>query len=329
VRTTLRAVALTVVAGVAVPLGALTAAYANPTPAPGDVEAQIDQQWNVLEPVIEQYNTVHTQLVANKAKADKLETQLAPLELQVDLAMGRVGHIAAGVYMSGPMSTLNAVLSSSSPTSLADQLTLLNMVARNQRQQISNVTVVRDRFAGDKKVLDGLIRQQARQDADLAAKKKQIEDQISQLQKLRQAAYGLSGPATGALKPTACPVQYLGGPGGTAAAKACSLIGKPYAWGAAGPTAYDCSGLTMAAWSAAGVRLNHSARSQMSQTKRVDRADLRPGDLIFFYNDIHHVGIYVGDSWFVHEPHTGDYARMTQLTGYYAGNIAGYGRPAG
>jgi cell wall-associated NlpC family hydrolase len=75
--------------------------------------------------------------------------------------------------------------------------------------------------------------------------------------------------------------------------------------------------------------LDHSARNQKSQTKRIGSGDLRPGDLIFFYRDIHHVAIYVGGGWFVHAPHSGDSVRMAQLTGYYANNISGYGRPGG
>jgi cell wall-associated NlpC family hydrolase len=319
VLTPARTLALTSASVAAALLMSVTASYANPTPAPGDVETQIDQQWNALEPIIEQYNTVHSQLAANKAKAAQLDSQLGPLELQMDLALGQVSDIATGAYMNGPMSSLNAVLSSGSPSALAEQLTLLNMVARDQRQRIGTVATVRDKYAGDKKALDSLISQQAKQDSDLGAKKKQIEDQITQLQKLRQAGIGSASAATGALKPTACPVEYAGGSGGTAAAKACSLIAKPY----------DCSGLTMAAWSAAGVRLDHSARNQKSQTKRIGSGDLRPGDLIFFYRDIHHVAIYVGGGWFVHAPHSGDSVRMAQLTGYYANNISGYGRPGG
>jgi cell wall-associated NlpC family hydrolase len=329
VLTALRAVAFTAFAGATALIVTLTPAYADPTPAPGDIEAQIEQKWNALEPTIEQYNGVHGQLTSNKAKADQLQAQLQPLQLQVDLAMAKVSDMAAGVYKGGPGSTINAVLVSSSPTSLADQLTMLNMIARSQRQQISTVTTVRDKYAGDKKTLDSLIAQQAKQDADLSAKKKEIEAQLSQLQRLRQQAYGSSGVATGVLKPVACPVEYTGGPGGTAAQKACSLIGKPYVWAAAGPSAYDCSGLTLAAWAAAGVRMDHLASSQRRQSKSISRDQLRPGDLIYFGSDTHHIGIYVGGNWMVHSPHTGDFVRMVQLTGYYANNVSGYGRPAG
>jgi cell wall-associated NlpC family hydrolase len=327
VLTALHAVAFTAIAGVTALLVTVGPAYADPAPAPGDIEAQIEQKWNALEPTIEQYNAVHGQLVANKAKAAKLQDQLQPLQLQVDMAMSKVGDIASGVYKGGRGSTLNAVLSTNSPTSLAEQLTLLNMIARSQRDQISSVTTVRDKYAGDKKALDSLIAQQAKQDADLGAKKKQIEDQVTQLQRLRQQAYG-SSASTGVLKPVACPVEYTGGPGGTAAQKACALIGKPYVWAAAGPSAYDCSGLTMVAWQAAGVRMDHLASSQRRQSKSISRADLRTGDLIYFGSDTHHIGIYVGGGWMVHAPHTGDFVRMAQLTGYYANNVSGYGRPA-
>ncbi|MGC9666925.1 NlpC/P60 family protein [Planosporangium sp. 12N6] len=327
VLTALHTVAFTAIAGVTALLVAIAPAHADPAPAPGDIEAQIEQKWNTLEPTIEQYNAVHGQLTANKAKADQLQAQLQPLQLQVDMAMSTVSNLAASVYKGGRGSTVNAILSTNSPTALAEQLTLLDMVARSQRDQISTVAAARDKFAADKTSLDNLIAQQAKQDADLAAKKKQIEEQLSQLQRMRQQAYGSSG-STGVLKPTACPVEFTGGPGGTAAQKACGLIGKPYYWGAAGPNGYDCSGLTMVAWQAAGVRLDHLASAQRRKSTAITRDQLRTGDLIFFGSDNHHVGIYVGGGWMVHAPHTGDYVRMAQLTGYYANNVSGYGRPA-
>jgi cell wall-associated NlpC family hydrolase len=328
VLTTVRVAASSAVAGLAallVLLAPTTHAYAEPTPA--DVEKQIDAKWNELEPLIEQYNTVHSQLTANKGKLGQLQDQLAPLQLQVDMALSKVSDLAINVYKGGPGSTFNAILSGGGVTALADQLTLLNMVARNQKDQISNVAAARDRYAADKKALDGVIAQQSKQDADLADRKKTIETQINDLQKMRQAAYGSGGPATGALKPVACPVEYIGGPAGVAATKACSLIGKPYHWADDGRNGgYDCSGLVMAAWSAAGVHLAHSSQTQRSQTKRITRAQLRTGDLVFFYSDIHHVGIYVGGGWMVHAPNTGDQVRMAQID-RYGGNIAGYGRP--
>ena len=294
-------------------------------PPAGDIEGQIDQAWNKLEPIIEQYNQVHTQLAANQAKAADLQRRLQPLQLEVDAAMSKVSDIAVRMYEGGPATALNAVLTTGSPAGLAEQLGLLNQLAQGQRQQISNVVVTRDKYLADKKALDDLISQQARQDADLAAKKTDIEKQLSDLQKLRQQAHGPGG-GTGVLKPVACPVDYVGGPGGVAAKTACSLIGKPYVWAAAGPSGYDCSGLTLAAWAAAGVTLGHFTGSQWSTTKPVSRADLRPGDLVFFFSDLHHEGLYVGGGYMVHAPTSGDYVRMAKIDSPYL-PIAGFRRP--
>ncbi|MEV6931546.1 C40 family peptidase [Dactylosporangium sp. NPDC051485] len=308
-------------AAVAILLSGTGTAQAEPTPA--ELEQQIDEMWNQLEPTIEQYNQVHSQLKENQAKAAALQQQLQPLQDQVEAAMGKIGEIAARQYKVGRVTTMQVLLSGSTPTDMLDQLAMVNAIARNEHAQIAGVAAARDKLASDKQTLDGLIAQQSVQDADLAAKKTQIEGKVADLQKLRQQVYGSSG-ATGTLKPVACPVDYLGGAGGTAAKKACELIGKPYVWGATGPKSYDCSGLTLAAWAAAGVTLRHYTKWQWDDAKAVSRADLRPGDLVFFYSDLHHVGMYVGGGWMVHAPTSGDYVRMAKLDGR---PIAGYRRP--
>ncbi|MGI5245276.1 NlpC/P60 family protein [Dactylosporangium sp. CA-139066] len=312
---------MTVFAAAAVLLTGAGVARAEPSPA--ELEKQIDDMWNQLEPIIEQYNQVHGQLKENQAKAAGLQKQLQPLEAQVDAAMGKIGDIAVRQYKLGRVTTMQVLLSGATPTDMIDQLAMVNAIARSERAQIAGVAAARDKLATDKQALDVLINQQSAQDADLAAKKAQIEGKVAELQKLRQQAYGSSG-ATGELKPVACPVDYLGGPGGTAAKKACELIGKPYVWGATGPKSYDCSGLTLAAWAAAGVTLRHYTKWQWEDAKAVSRADLRPGDLVFFYSDLHHVGLYVGGGWMVHAPTSGDYVRMAKLDGR---PIAGYRRP--
>jgi peptidoglycan DL-endopeptidase CwlO len=305
-------------------------APARAAPTPAEIEAQIDAMWQTIEPVIEQYNEMQTQLNANKAKATALQQKLQPLQLQVDMAMSKVSDIAVQFYKGGQVSAFNAVLSSGSPTALADQLALLNQLAFGQHLQISSVAVVRDKYAADKKALDDLISQQAQQVSDLAAKKKDIETQIAGLQKLRTQAYGSGGGGTGSLRPVACPVEYIGGPAGKAIQLACQQIGKPYVFATpqnmAGPaSSFDCSGLVAWVWyQAAHVSLNHGSRDQYNETMRIGAGDLHPGDAIFFYRDIHHVALYAGGGWVVHASHAGVPVKMQQLS--TMGPIAGYGR---
>ena len=298
---------------------------AHATPSPAEVEQQINDTWNKLEPLIEQYNQIHAQLQANQAKAAELQKRIQPLQVQVELTMTRVGATSAQLYKTGPAFGISALLASGRPADFADQLATLNFMAHEQSAQVASVVTQRDQFAQAKKPYDDLVVKLAAQDADLAAKKTTIQAQMDQLQQLRQQAYGATGAAGGNLRPVACPVEYYGDPGSIAAKKACSLIGKPYVWGAAGPNGYDCSGLTLVAWAAAGVTLGHYTRWQWNEGKPVTRAELRPGDLVFYYSDLHHMGIYVGGGWIVHAPTTGDYVRMAQLDRGMP--IAGFRRP--
>jgi cell wall-associated NlpC family hydrolase/uncharacterized protein YoxC len=94
-------------------------------------------------------------------------------------------------------------------------------------------------------------------------------------------------------------------------------IGKPYVWGATGPDSYDCSGLTQAAWKAAGVSLPRTTYDQVNVGTTVSLTDAQPGDLIFFYDDISHVGIYIGNGMMIHAPKPGAYVREESV--YYGG----------
>jgi cell wall-associated NlpC family hydrolase len=111
------------------------------------------------------------------------------------------------------------------------------------------------------------------------------------------------------------PVSSRGG-ASAAIAFARSQIGDPYAWGATGPTSWDCSGLTQAAWARAGIYLSHYTGYQWSETRRVPLSDLQPGDLVFFGADgptSHHVGLYVGNGQMIEAPHTGAWVTESSI----------------
>ncbi|MFD0373264.1 NlpC/P60 family protein [Streptomyces sp. NPDC059071] len=131
--------------------------------------------------------------------------------------------------------------------------------------------------------------------------------------------------------PTPAPTPPTSGDSSYAAKAAEALafaraqIGKPYVWGATGPSSYDCSGLTQASWKAAGVDLPRTTWDQVKVGTRIATADLLPGDLVFFYDDISHVGIYIGDGKMIHAPKPGAYVREESI--YYM-PIYGSVRPA-
>lgn len=110
---------------------------------------------------------------------------------------------------------------------------------------------------------------------------------------------------------------------------AMSELGKSYVYGAAGPDHFDCSGLTMYAYAAAGISLSHFTGAQWNEGTHVSQAELRPGDLIFFEKSLGHMGMYLGNGQFIAAPHTGDVVKISSLSGYYQSEYAGAVRVAG
>ncbi|WP_204006669.1 C40 family peptidase [Virgisporangium aurantiacum] len=296
---------------------------AHAEPSTSDIEKQIDAQWNQLEPVIEEHNKVQSDLAANKAKVDALQQQIQPLQEQIDGARSKVAELAVNEYKTGRASTLNALLASRSSDGLGDRLVRLESLARKQEDALAQVLALKKQYEEVKLPLDQLVAKLATQEADLAKRKAGIDAEIKKLNDMRLAAFGTTG-GKGNLQPAPCPATYPGGPASVAARTACAQIGKPYVFGATGPGSFDCSGITMFAWKAAGVNLRHYTQWQYQDTKRVSREELRPGDLVFYYGDLHHMGMYVGNGWLLHAPTSGDVVRMKRMDD---GPIAGFGRP--
>jgi cell wall-associated NlpC family hydrolase len=123
-------------------------------------------------------------------------------------------------------------------------------------------------------------------------------------------------PAVAQAAPASAAVVASSGGAQAAVNTAMAQLGDPYAWAGAGPNAFDCSGLTQFAWKAAGVNLPHSSAAQSRMGTPVNRADLRPGDLVFFYGT-GHVGIYIGNNQVVHAPTTGDVVKVTNVDAFH------------
>jgi cell wall-associated NlpC family hydrolase len=116
-------------------------------------------------------------------------------------------------------------------------------------------------------------------------------------------------PAATAVAPVAAPTAAAQ----TAVDTALAQLGDPYVWAGAGPDVFDCSGLTQYAYGTAGVYLPHSSRMQSGMGIPVSAADLQPGDLVFFYSPVSHVGMYIGNGQMVHAPTSGDVVKVTDL----------------
>ncbi|MGW0434663.1 C40 family peptidase [Micromonospora sp. NPDC003197] len=296
-------------------VGLVPAAQAQAAPTPEEIDAQIEKKWEELEGVIEQYNKVRVDLKANQKKAAELEKKIQPLSLQVDEALSRVGGLAVRFYKSGPSSNLNALLTTGNPTTLADQLTYLNLLNEHERRQIADVVTIRDKYNAEKTRLDNLIAQGARQEAELAGKKKEIDAEVTKLKAMM--------PKT-VVKVANCPTinGVVTSAARIAIETACAQVGDPYVWGATGPNSFDCSGLTQYAFGKAGIYLPHYTGDQITMGRGVTRAEARPGDLVFFPS---HVGLYIGNGLMVHAPTVGQNVTVASV-GSFGKSVTAYRR---
>ncbi|TVZ93362.1 MULTISPECIES: C40 family peptidase [unclassified Streptomyces] len=209
----------------------------------------------------------------------------------------------------------------------------LQTLSESQNELQTAKATVQKKLASARRLLSQLT---AEEKARLAAIERQKQEEAArkaaelakqQAAAAKEQAQQASGSSTSGSSPTSGGSSGSGGsstPSGTyttkaekAIAFARAQIGKPYVWGATGPGSYDCSGLTQAAWKAAGVSLPRTTYAQVDVGTTVSLADARPGDLIFFYDDISHVGIYIGNGMMIHAPKPGAYVREESI--YYGG----------
>ncbi|MEV4758697.1 C40 family peptidase [Micromonospora sp. NPDC049559] len=292
-------------------------------PGDGSLDEQIAAAADSLEIVVEQYNDLRERLRASRARADELTAQITPLEQLMAVHRERLGTIAATAYRSNGAQPAAALFAAATADDLVDPLLMLERLGREQEKVLADLAETRHRLGTARRTVRALATEQAVQERQLSARKRKIEGDLLRLGQLRSAS-GRPGEALLAL-PTG-PPDLPPGAAATAVRFAYAQLGKPYRWAAEGPDGYDCSGLTLAAWAVAGVRLPHNAARQFGAVRRIGRADLRPGDLVFYYRDIHHVAIYVGDGRIIHAPKPGDRVRLDRAD-YQP--VAGYGRPAG
>ena len=276
------------------------ATAANAAPSADELKKKIDTASENLEDVTESYNKMRLDLQNTKAEAVKLEASLKPAQEALASATAKVGTIATTTYMQGRTGPMTVLVSGNSET-LLDRLAILEQLARSNQQDIDTYTETTQSFAERKAALQQTQAKQTAQVNELAARKKKIEGDLEDLYDLRETAFGSKTEDTGSYTGQ---IPTVAGSAGKAVTFAFNQIGKPYGFGDAGPSSYDCSGLTSAAWKAAGKSLPHNAAAQYSATARISKADLQPGDLIF-YRSNQHVAIYVGGGKIIDAPSAG------------------------
>ncbi|WP_240044307.1 C40 family peptidase [Nocardioides albidus] len=310
--------------------GAITLSISGtPTPAQAEpdletVKARVDRLFHESEQAAERYNDAELELA-------ELDDDLTSLEAD----QSRQGDALAGVrsdvrdsliqqYQSGSLGPTGELLSSDSQGFL-DELATMSTVAGLQDSllaeygdEVEAYDIRKDQTEERRADIEELQAKLAEEKKTADAKLAEAKELLSQLEAEQRAAL-LSRDAGRPIDASAIPAS---GRAAEAIKYALAQVGDAYVWGAMGPNAFDCSGLTMMAYAQAGVSLPHSSRAQYGSGAHVAKSDLQPGDLVFYYSPISHVGIYLGNGLIVHAANPGAGVKVSDLDEMpYAGAV--------
>ncbi|MEN3264075.1 NlpC/P60 family protein [Pseudonocardia sp.] len=321
---------LALVVGVA-PASAQSAPPPPPPPPTNaaDAAAQLNQVQHDAEALTEEWHAAQDTVTARQAELQTLQAAVAPAKAAVDTAKAseeqfrqQVDALAMGTFESGNLDQFNALLASGSPQDFLDQMSALETLSADYKDALAQLQAVVDKTAKAQSDADDAVAraqtaadEAAKAEQDVAARKRDAEMRIDQAEQLlkqlspqqRRARNGPdvsapSGPITGT------------GVGVEALRAAATQLGKPYKWGAEGPNSYDCSGLTSWAFKRAGVTLPRSSSQQARVGSSVSWDNMRPGDLVFYYSPVSHVGIYAGGGKMIDAPQTGDVVKYQTVS---------------
>lgn len=293
---------------------------ADPEPTIDEVRREVERLHHDAERAAELSNEYGDKAESIGRRLNNLQADIDRQRDDVAELRQRIGQFAMAEYKAaGTDSTMQLILADD-PEKFLAQMSSARAVRGQQADLLTKLTVE------DKELADRELLQMAER-ARLVDARKQAKERIQVAKDKAAKAEALLAELTdeqddwldsGADGDP--PLPPASGRGGTALAFAQEQLGEPYVLSASGPDAWDCSGLTMMAWAEAGVSLPHSAREQYYQSAKVSRSDLQPGDLVLFYSDLHHVGLYAGNGLILHAPNSSrpvEYADISSMP--YAG----------
>jgi cell wall-associated NlpC family hydrolase len=331
---------------------------AAPPQTVAEAQAQVDRLNQRAEVITEQYNGAQARLDQARRAATTATAAAQQARTAVAAARAKVSAFAAQSYEFGGMTqTLSAMLASGDPGQ-----TLARMAVLQQVGQARGAVLTRAKAAAQNYKQAMATASQARAlaraiSAELGAQKQQVESLLAQSRQVldrltaeqraqmlaaqRARAAAEEARAAAALRaetaqraardasrvpnPVVAAPQSSNGASiaARAVAAAMSKLGRPYVWAAAGPNSFDCSGLVQWAYRQVGVATAHYTGAFWNTYRHVSRSELRPGDLVFFYPDHHHVGIYIGGGKMINAPQTGDVVKVVPVASHsqYSGAV--------
>ena len=296
-------------------------AQASPHASPGgsitEVQRKVDQLRSDAADSAEAANGAQVRLAALLRTLSGVQGKQALEGAALGTLKKNLGLIAASAYKTGGIGADIQLLFAPNPSQYLASAGVLEAVTRSQVVQLRRYGAAEQRLHQTSLVVGDQVKLVKAAQREFAASAALAQGKLAAAERLlrtlkgdqRRRYFAAQAARNSADRKSSLKSAKLGkrisGRGGIALRFALQQIGDSYFWGGAGPTRWDCSGLTMIAYRQAGLSLPHSSQAQIGYGRRVSRGSLQPGDLVFFYRAVTHVGIYLGHGLMVDAPRPG------------------------
>lgn len=334
---------LVALSGLAVVWSGSAAGPASADPALDDAKAKLDKIEQQQSELGEQWVEARLQLNQGKQKVATLNSDVGRQQAKVDALRSQAQQVALTRFQNRGVDITIRLVTASDPDSFLSDLTTMGRVDQNMNSLLQDYQSQQSNLAALQRAARDQMTTQAAEEKRLSGLKNQLDQKVTEGKNLvsrlaeqerqrllaeqerqrRNADAGAGSVSRDKVRDNvndgAVDTGATNGRAATAVRYAVSKVRTgQYVWGAEGPNSFDCSGLMLAAYRSVGVSLPHSSRAQFGVGRPVSRGELKPGDLLFFYNPIHHVGMYMGNGLFVHARNPRNDLEITRLDSYPA-----------
>jgi cell wall-associated NlpC family hydrolase len=303
--------ALSVLSAAAAALGAVPAGSAVAAPH-GDTRAEVDRLYQEAEQATEAYNKADERADALRRRLSDSQDLIARQQQRVNSLREELGTLAGAQYRSGGLDPAVALLFSADPDDYLDKASVLDRITAHQAGQLHELQGALRELAQERAEATRRLTELERSRAMVARHKKTVESKLAKARQLlnslpdaERAAYARASRSDRIDLPDLGGTVPASGRAAAAVAAARAALGRPYVWGANGPSGFDCSGLMQWAYARAGVHLPRTSQEQRFAGRQVPLSQARPGDLVVYRSDAGHVAMYVGNGRVIHAPYPG------------------------
>ncbi|MFJ4693438.1 NlpC/P60 family protein [Streptomyces sp. NPDC088766] len=305
--------ALCVLSAAAAALGAVATTAVPATAAPHeDTRTEVDRLYAAAEKATEAFNEAGERAGTLRRQVKDAQDRVARKQERVNVLRERLGALAGAQYRSGGIDPSLALLFSEDPADYLDKASVLDRITAHQAGELKDLQHALRELAQERTEATRKLGELEKSREVVEKHKRTVERKLAGARRLlnslpsaERAAYdraarsgrsGLPGPES---------AGAASGRAAAALAAARSAVGRPYVWGANGPTGFDCSGLMQWSYAQAGVSLPRTSQAQAHAGRRVPLSQARPGDIVTYRSDASHVGMYAGNGQVIHAPHPG------------------------